>query len=206
MLNNSKEVQLPILEEEAIVPSADTPSALLLSVLKHQEEHRFQMWLQSRMKRVCSFMFKKDSFSGGNIATRDLLQSVLQVSAHTPQKKRFYCINVSEEDGTYSYMDSQLNSYFTFAVTPVNAWKTLCQMILLSIMYSLAVFIKHVCCRLRKWHSLPTEFDLSKSVLAFLCKHKFRRWILKKTNIRYILWFFWGNDPRNHIGSLPRAL
>lgn len=32
MLNNSKEVQLPILEEEASFPSADTPSALLLSV------------------------------------------------------------------------------------------------------------------------------------------------------------------------------
>lgn len=85
-------------------------------------------------------MFKNHSFSRDNIATRDLLQSVLQMSAHTPQKERFYCVNVSEEDGTYSYMDNQLNSYFTYAITPVNAWKALCQVISLFIIYSLVVF------------------------------------------------------------------
>lgn len=103
MLNNSKEVQLPILEEEAIVPSAAVPSALLLSVSKHQEEHLSQMLLQNSLKTVCSFMFKKHSFPRDNIATGDLLQSALQMSAHTPQKKRFYCINVSEEDGAYGH-------------------------------------------------------------------------------------------------------
>lgn len=105
-----------------------------------------------------------------------------------------------------AHMDNQLDSYFTYAVTPVNAWKILCQIVLLFIICSLVVFIKHVCCRFRKWHSLPTEFYLSKSVLAFLWKHKFRSWILKETQtISYILWFFLGKCPRKPHRLLPKS-
>lgn len=108
------------------------------------------------------------------------------------------------------HMDNQLNSCFTSAVTPVNAWKILCQVVLLFIIYSLVVFIKHVCCRFRKLHSLPTEFYLSKSVLAFLWKHKFRNGILTETQTSATssdLFFFFGESVLgNHIGSLPKAL
>lgn len=138
MLNNSKEVQLPTLEKEVVVPSANIPSALLLSVPRQQEQHLFQVWLQSSLKTVF-FHVQKVVFLG---ITLQLSVTICapDVCTHTYPKKKDFTAFMSV--GKMVHVDNQLNSYFTCAVTPVSPQNILCQMILLFLIHSFSCFYK----------------------------------------------------------------